>query len=159
MNPSPQQLPTHIDPSDWSETVCLLEMTSVGARIQPHKESMIHARDRAPHTGAPTNTEQQDTSHHHGMNHDPVHPDGNEGILQAKCAYIWHRTNTSSIFIPFYPNHLPHWCWQGICKACYDNHMHLLHPIHMKRKELKIWQILDRQTMTTLDDILSEKIR
>ena len=87
MNLRPQWLFTCIDPGNQSETACLPEMTSVGARIQLHKERMTHVRDKAPHTGAPTDTEQQDTSHHHGMNQDLVHPEGNKGILQAKCAY------------------------------------------------------------------------
>ena len=105
-----------IEPDDQSETVHLPEMTSVGARTQPHKEWLTHMRDRAPHTGALTNTEQQDTPHHHEMNHNPVHPEGNKGILQAVCIHMIHRTNTFSIFTLFHPNLLPHWCWQGICK-------------------------------------------
>ena len=33
------------------------------------------------------------------------------------CIHMTHRTNTFSIFTLFHPNHLPHWCWQGICKT------------------------------------------
>ena len=58
MSPRPQQIFTHIDPGNQSETVHLLEMTSVGARIRSHEERMNCTRDRTPYTEVPIDTEQ-----------------------------------------------------------------------------------------------------
>ena len=99
MIPRPQQLFPCIDPGDQSETMCLQEMTSVGARIQSHKEWMNCTRDRTPYMGVLIDTEQWDPSHHDGMNCNPVHSKRDNSILQAKCAYIWHTGQMPFLFL------------------------------------------------------------
>ena len=97
------QIQTHIDPNDWSEIMHPLEMTSPDARTQPCEERATPSKDRAPHTGALTDTERRDISHHK-TNHDPAYPEGGKGISQAKYAYTCHTGQVppciSHCFIP-----------------------------------------------------------
>ena len=88
--------------------MCLPEMTSVGARTRLHKERMTHVKDRTPHTGAPTDTEQQDIPHHHETNTTLCTHKGTKAY--SRPSVHTHDTQDKYLFTftLFHPNRLPH---------------------------------------------------